>query len=185
MPIYNEDPHVLVRAIESIVELIYPSRALAVYLSFDCDDQNELYLYLMNYLTGNFCSPKEGYSTRTHVVYRGINFIVNMFEHSGKRNTQALTFEEVRKTYQGRERGTFVMFIDSDMILHRDCVLEFLSAMEKDKNLVGMTGYISAMYFHYLNVALLESSIHTCIFKIQNMQLDKYLHVHLKLLLVE
>lgn len=145
MPIYNEEPEALVTAVQSIVDSVYPSYAIAVYLSFDSDEQSELFLYLMKFLTK---SDQKNYGTkkRFHVVYQGINFIINLFPHGGKRMTQARTFQEISNSYRGREKGTFVLFIDSDIILHGDCMLEFLRALEKNKNLVGMTGFISAMY---------------------------------------
>jgi chitin synthase len=144
MPIYNEEPEALVTAVQSIVDSVYPSYAIAVYLSFDSDEHSDLFLYLMKFLTKSD-SRSYGNKKRFHVVYQGINFIINLFPHGGKRNTQALTFQEISNSYKGREKGTFVLFIDSDIILHGDCMLEFLRALEKNKQLVGMTGFISAM----------------------------------------
>jgi chitin synthase len=148
MPIYNEEPEALVTAVQSIVDCVYPSYAIAVYLSFDSDEHSDLFIHLMKFLT-NSDQKLFGTKKRFHVAYHGINFIINLFPHGGKRVTQAKTFQEISNTYRGREKGTFVMFIDSDIILHGDCMLEFLRALEKNKQLVGMTGFISAMY-HYI-----------------------------------
>lgn len=145
MPIYNEEPDALTRAVQSVVDAVYPSRSMAVYLSFDNDEESELYLHLMNFLTKGAPRPQGGYARRTHIIYQKVHFIINRFPHGGKRHTQALTFNEIKRTYAGKERGTFVLFIDSDIILYEDCMIEFVRAMEKNKQLVGMTGFISAI----------------------------------------
>ncbi|KAJ3322188.1 hypothetical protein HDV06_003248 [Boothiomyces sp. JEL0866] len=145
MPIYNEDKDALINAVESIVQSVYPANKMVVYLSFDSDEISDLYLHLMKYLAGGEELPKSAYRERVLIIYQRIHFIVNRFPHGGKRNTQAATFEQITDAYEGREKGTFVLFIDSDIILHRDCMLEFLRAMEDNKEMVGMTGFISAI----------------------------------------
>lgn len=145
MPIYNEDPDALTTAVQSIVDCVYPARSMAVYLSFDSDEPSELFMHLMKFLTNGSEPPIGGYPPRTHIIYQKVHFIINRFPHGGKRNTQALTFAEISRTYAGKERGTFVLFIDSDIILYEDCMIEFVRAMERNKQLVGMTGFISAI----------------------------------------
>ncbi|KAI8894370.1 chitin synthase-domain-containing protein [Globomyces pollinis-pini] len=145
MPIYNEDPEALTTAVQSVVDSIYPASKMVVYLSFDSDEMSDLVVHLLNFLTGGAEPPNGGYGKHITLVYQEVHFVINLFPHGGKRNTQALTFQEISLTYAGRERGTYVLFIDSDIILHKDCMLEFLRAMETNKDLVGMTGFISAI----------------------------------------
>ena len=44
MPCYKEDPEVLLTAINSVVDCDYPASCIHVFLSFDGDQEDELYL---------------------------------------------------------------------------------------------------------------------------------------------
>ena len=145
MPIYNEEPDALVRAVESVTNCVYPQRYSSCYLSFDNPDESDLYLHLMKYLTHDADPPEEGYPSQVHLVFKKIHFVVNRFPHGGKRHTQSLTFQQIKKAFLDHEDNTFLLFIDSDIVLHDDCLIEFVRAMEKRPNLIGMTGFISAM----------------------------------------
>lgn len=76
---------------------------------------------------------------------KGPEFIINGFPHGGKRATQALTFKQITHDFAGLEENTYLLYIDSDIALHPDSMIEFIKAMEKNKSLVGMTGFISAI----------------------------------------
>jgi cellulose synthase/poly-beta-1,6-N-acetylglucosamine synthase-like glycosyltransferase len=144
MPIYNEKPASLIEAVQSIIDVVYPKESIVVYLSFDSEEESPLFMCLMEFLT-NKPFPMGGYPRRTVITHANIIFVINRFSHGGKRNVQAMTYKEIVDTYKGMERGIFVILIDSDIILYPDCLLEFLHAMENNRNLVGMTGYISPM----------------------------------------
>ena len=145
MPIYNEEPDALVRAVESVTKCVYPQRYVSCYLSFDNAEESDLYLHLMKYLTNGAERPAGGYPSRVHLVFQKVHFVVNRFPHGGKRHAQALTFNEIKHAFYGKEDDTFLLFIDSDIVLHEDCLIEFVRAMDKQPNLIGMTGFISAM----------------------------------------
>ena len=145
MPIYNEDPAALCMAVDSVFGLIYPKTKLVLYLSFDSDEQSELFMHLMDHLGEGKTSLQVPYPMRTCLNYQGVKIIVNRFPHGGKRSTQALTFDQIKGSFRGKQSGTFVLFIDSDIILYPDCIVEFVRAMEKQKDVAAMTGFISAI----------------------------------------
>jgi cellulose synthase/poly-beta-1,6-N-acetylglucosamine synthase-like glycosyltransferase len=150
MPIYNEDPEALIMAVESVLHSCYPKNRIFIYLSFDSDEEDELVRSLFKYLTGYESRPG-GWKKCTRLIFKEVTFIINQFPHGGKRNAQALSFIQMAKDFAGRERDTFVLYLDSDIVLHKDAMLEFLRAMEANKGLVGMTGFISAISSQKVN----------------------------------
>ncbi|KAL5040488.1 hypothetical protein RTP6_007488 [Batrachochytrium dendrobatidis] len=154
MPIYNEEPEALINGVKSVVDSIYPSARVTVFLSFDYDQESPLFLHLMKFLTQNPTEEPGRYSNRTVLYYKGVQFVINRFPHGGKRGTQAHTFQQIKQMYSAVESQTYVLFVDSDIILYPDCMIEFVRAMEKGKNLVGMTGFISAISSRERNILL-------------------------------
>ena len=142
MPIYNEEPDALTTAVESVTDCVYPSELMAVYLSFDSAENSPLYLHLMKYLTLRD-PPEEGWPSTTIVYYKEIKFTVNRFPHGGKRNTQALTFAQIKEFYETQMDNTLLLFIDSDIVLYEDCIVEFGRSMFGKSSVVAMTGFIS------------------------------------------
>ncbi|KAI8913181.1 chitin synthase-domain-containing protein [Entophlyctis helioformis] len=132
MPIYNEDPEALKTAVHSVVQSIYPQARMTVFLSFDDDKESDLYLDLMQFLTKSDKHEPGKFPESCIVKYMGVRFVVNRFPHGGKRNTQALTFEQIQTMFSAVEDSAYVLFIDSDIILYPDCMIEFVRAMEKD-----------------------------------------------------
>ena len=152
MPIYNEEPEALCMAVESIVESIYPLRKITVYLSFDDDQESDLVLALLSYLTQKPVEKLKGtWTCSASIVYKEVLFRVNGFPHGGKRNTQAETFKLMKSHFSGRESDTFVLYVDSDIVLHPDAMLQFIRSLEKNKSLIGMTGFISAISSRKIN----------------------------------
>ncbi|KAJ3342408.1 hypothetical protein HDU91_000543, partial [Kappamyces sp. JEL0680] len=150
MPIYNEEPEALLMAVESIVNSCYPKERITVYLSFDNDEENELVRALFKHFTGHE-TLVGGWKKCTTLRYRDVTFVINQFPHGGKRNTQAQTFKQIVRDFAGREMDSFVLYLDSDIVLHKDAMLEFLRAMEQNKSLIGMTGFISAISSRQVN----------------------------------
>ncbi|KAL2915570.1 hypothetical protein HK105_204972 [Polyrhizophydium stewartii] len=145
MPIYNEEPDALKTAVESVIDCIYPKSRITIFLSFDDNKESNLFLELMSHLTSTPVNKLGKFAPRVTLYYKGAYFIINRFPHGGKRNAQALTFEQINEMYGPVEDKTYVLFIDSDIVLYPDCMIEFVRAMEKSRHLVGMTGFISAM----------------------------------------
>ena len=139
-----------------MVDCDYPPQAIHVFLSFDGDQVDELYLGTLRAL-GVADFPKD-IPTSFDIEYRGSQFTISRFPHGGKRNCQKMTFAQIDKTYSQYiylRDDMFVLFIDSDCILDEVCIQNFMYDMElspKNKqNMLAMTGRL--IDFRLLSVA--------------------------------
>lgn len=149
MPVYNEDPDVLWKAINSVVSCDYPASCIHVFLSFDGDDIDELYLATIDRL-GIPVTLKD-FPPSVDVLYNGARITVSRFPHGGKRECQKATFKLIDKIYEKylqRNDDLFILFTDSDCILDTVCIQNFMYEMElkpgSKKNMLAMTGVITA-----------------------------------------
>jgi chitin synthase len=130
MPVYNEDPEVLITAVDSIVDGDYPPSCLHIFLSFDGAEENELYLRTIESL--GVPLSLESYPSSLDVTYRGMRITVSRFQHGGKRHCQKKTFKLIDKVYTEylkRNDNLFILFIDSDCILDKVCIQNFVYEM--------------------------------------------------------
>lgn len=146
MPCYKEIPEVLLTAIDSIVDGDYPPSCLHIFLSFDGDDEDELYLKTIESL--GVPLSLESYPVSLDVVYRGMRITVSRFPHGGKRHCQKRTFKLIDKIYEAylkRNDNLFILFIDSDCILDKVCIQNFVYEM------VRLTLELCEVYSLYKN----------------------------------
>ena len=149
MPCYNEIPEILLRTVDSLVDCDYPPSCLHIFLSFDGDKQNDLYKGTIFKLG---VPKKEGdYPMSIDVVYRRCRITVSRFPHGGKRSCQKKTFKLIDKIYTDylkHNDDLFVLFIDSDCILDKSCIQNFMYEMElkpgSPRNMLAMTGVITS-----------------------------------------
>lgn len=130
MPVYKEAPDVLVTAIDSVVDCDYPPSCLHVFLSFDGDQEDELYLKTIEKL--GVPLTLESYPKSIDVTYRKARITVSRFPHGGKRHCQKSTFKLIDKIYTEylkRNDNLFILFIDSDCILDKVCIQNFMYEM--------------------------------------------------------
>ena len=130
MPVYKEEPEVLVTAIDSVVDCDYPPSCLHVFLSFDGDQEDELYLKTIEKL--GVPLTLESYPKSIDVTYRRARITVSRFPHGGKRHCQKSTFKLIDKIYTEylkRNDNLFILFIDSDCILDKVCIQNFMYEM--------------------------------------------------------
>ena len=178
MPCYREKPEVLLRTIDSIVDCEYPPSCMHVFLSFDGDEENELYLNTIDKL--GVPLTMKTYPKSIDVVYRNCRVTVSRFPHSGKRGVQKRTFKLIDKVYEEylkRNDNLFVLFIDSDCILDRVCIQNFMYDMElkpgSKRNMLAMTGVITSTTesnnlltilqdMEYIHGQLFERSVESC-----------------------
>lgn len=149
MPCYKEIPEILLRTVDSLVDCEYPPSCLHVFLSFDGDQEDELYLNTIEKL--GVPLTLDTYPKSIDVTYRSTRITVSRFPHGGKRHCQKRTFKLIDKIYTEylkRNDNLFVLFIDSDCILDKVCIQNFMYEMElkpgSKKNMLAMTGVITS-----------------------------------------
>lgn len=131
MPCYKEEPEVLVTAVDSVVDCDYPPSCIHVFLSFDGDQEDELYLNTIEKL--GVPLSLDSYPKSIDVTYRTARITVSRFPHGGKRYCQKATFKLIDRVYTEylkRNDNLFILFIDSDCILDRVCLQNFVYDME-------------------------------------------------------
>src|SRR3569833_2337591 len=161
MPCYNEEPDILITAVNSVVDCDYPPSCIHVFLSFDGDQENELYLNTIARL--GVPLTLETYPKSIDVTYRGARITVSRFPHGGKRHCQKSTFKLIDKVYQQylkRNDNLFILFIDSDCILDRVCLQNFVYDMElrpgNRRDMLAMTGVITSTPKRHKLITLLQ-----------------------------
>lgn len=149
MPCYKEIPEILLRTVDSLVDCEYPPSCLHIFLSFDGDQEDELYLNTIEKL--GVPLTLDSYPKSIDVTYRSCRITVSRFPHGGKRHCQKRTFKLIDKIYTEylkRNDNLFVLFIDSDCILDKACIQNFMYEMElkpgSKKNMLAMTGVITS-----------------------------------------
>jgi cellulose synthase/poly-beta-1,6-N-acetylglucosamine synthase-like glycosyltransferase len=136
MPIYNETPEALWKAIESVRNLEYELDKVHLYLAFDDDTEPEAFKYIMQKWERDI----EG-SGRIIEIYDKINISVCRFAHGGKKSAQQGAYNVIKSSHSQAElKDSFLFFIDSDIQLKSDALWQFVRHMEiKGKNcLTGM-----------------------------------------------
>ncbi|KAF2719279.1 glycosyltransferase family 2 protein [Polychaeton citri CBS 116435] len=149
MPCYNEEPEILLRTVDSIVDSDYPATCQHVFLSFDGDAENDLYLNTIEKL--GVPLTLDSYPKSIDVMYRNSRITVSRFPHGGKRSCQKKTFKLIDKVYSEylrRNDNLFILFIDSDCILDKLCIQNFMYEMElkpgSKGTMLAMTGVITS-----------------------------------------
>ncbi|KAK5944467.1 hypothetical protein PMZ80_003749 [Knufia obscura] len=143
MPVYKEPPESLFKALDSVVSCDYPAACIHVFVSFDGDEVDELYLQLLRRL--GIPISLEDYPQSIDVCYNGARVTVSRFPHGGKRHCQKATFrliDKIYKRYLQKKDDLFILFIDSDCILDNVCIQNFMYEMELKP---GSTGQMLAM----------------------------------------
>ncbi|AEO67023.1 glycosyltransferase family 2 protein [Thermothielavioides terrestris NRRL 8126] len=161
MPCYKEEPEVLVTAINSVVDCDYPPSCIHVFLSFDGDQEDELYLNTIEKL--GVPLTLESYPKSIDVTYKAARITVSRFPHGGKRHCQKMTFKLIDKVYHEylrRNDNLFILFIDSDCILDRVCLQNFVYDMELSpgnrRDMLAMTGVITSTTRKHSLITLLQ-----------------------------
>lgn len=161
MPCYREEPEVLIKAVDSVVECDYPATCIHVFLSFDGDQVDELYLKTVEKLGVSPALKK--YPRSIDVTYRAARVTVSRFAHGGKRHCQRSTFELIDRVYAcylEKNDNLFILFIDSDCILDKVCLQNFVYDMELSpgnaRDMLAMTGVITSTTRKHSTITLLQ-----------------------------
>lgn len=151
----------LITAIDSVVDCDYPPSCIHVFLSFDGDQEDELYLNTIEKL--GVPLSLDSYPKSIDVTYRTARITVSRFPHGGKRHCQKATFKLIDKVYTQylkRNDNLFILFIDSDCILDRVCLQNFVYDMElspgNSRDMLAMTGVITSTTKKHSLITLLQ-----------------------------
>lgn len=161
MPCYKEEPDILITAVNSVVDCDYPPSCIHVFLSFDGDQEDELYLNTIEKL--GVPLTLDTYPKSIDVSYKGARVTVSRFPHGGKRHCQKQTFKLIDRVYHEylkRNDNLFILFIDSDCILDRVCLQNFVYDMELSpgnrRDMLAMTGVITSTTRKHSLITLLQ-----------------------------
>lgn len=161
MPCYKEEPDVLITAINSVVDCDYPAACIHVFLSFDGDQEDELYLNTIEKL--GVPLTMESYPKSIDVTYKEARITISRFPHGGKRHCQKSTFKLIDRVYEQYLKmndNLFILFIDSDCILDKVCLQNFVYDMElspgNSRNMLAMTGVITSTTRKHSMITLLQ-----------------------------
>lgn len=161
MPCYKEEPDVLITAINSVVDCDYPAACIHVFLSFDGDQEDELYLNTIEKL--GVPLTMESYPKSIDVQYKEARITISRFPHGGKRHCQKSTFKLIDRVYEQYLKmndNLFILFIDSDCILDTVCLQNFVYDMElspgNSRNMLAMTGVITSTTRKHSIITLLQ-----------------------------
>lgn len=156
-----EEPEVLLRTVDSIVGCDYPTSCLHVFLSFDGDQENDLYLSTLEQL--GVPLKLERYPKSIDVTYRDCRVTVSRFAHGGKRSCQKKTFaltDKIYADYLRRNDNLFLLFIDSDCILDRSCIQNFIFELDlkpgSKHNKLAQTGIITTTTVKHSLITVLQ-----------------------------
>lgn len=149
MPVYKEEPEVLIKAVDSVVGSDYPGCCIHVFLSYDGSFIDEPYLRVASRL--GIPISLRNYPQSIDVTYKGSRITVSRFRHGGKRHCQKQTFRLIDKVYADylkQHDDLFLLFIDSDCMLDRLCLQNFMYDMElkpgSKRNMLAMAGIITS-----------------------------------------
>lgn len=137
MPIYNETPEALWKAIESVKALDYELDKIHLYLAFDDDGCPDAFKHVMDKWSKNI----EEAGGVVEVEDVGLKVSVCRFPHGGKKSAQQGAYNFIKSRHTSEQlKDTLLFFIDSDIQLKSDALWQFVRHMEvKKKNcLTGM-----------------------------------------------
>ncbi|KAG5945369.1 hypothetical protein E4U53_006727 [Claviceps sorghi] len=163
MPCYHEELEVLTGAIDSVVHCEYPASCVHLFVSFDSEEVNELYVHTLRHLGVSNGPANEDYPACIDIVYRSVRVTVSRFPHGGKRHCQKSTFELIDRIYAEYNKhydNVFILFIDSDCVLDSACIQNFVYDMElspgNSRQMLAMTGVITSTTKKHSIITLLQ-----------------------------
>lgn len=142
MPIYNENPESLYRAIISVTKLDYYLKNIHLYLAFDDLQTSEAFTYIIK----KFGCESVSESVIT-IDIEGVLISICRFKHGGKKSAQYSAFKLIEQQNNLENlKKTKIFFIDSDIVLHKDSLahLIYYSDTFKKNCVTGMISCINS-----------------------------------------
>lgn len=148
MPIYNENPESLWKAINSVINLDYDKKLIKLYLAFDEGVSNKLNSDAFISLMERFdLDPYNDKRNRINIEIDGLLICICRFDHGGKKSAQHGAFKEIEKDNLNSLfslNESLLFLIDSDIILDKKSLSHFTFYLKK-YNKSGLTGLISCI----------------------------------------
>lgn len=143
MPIYNENPDSLRKAIDSVMKLDYPKHLIHLYMAFD-EGVSEIKNSegCIKFFESLNLDPQDK-RTRIDVDIDKIIISICRFDHGGKKSAQYGAFKEMEYDNKNLE-NSLVFFIDSDIILRPNSLSHFTYHLKNNKK-SALTGIISCI----------------------------------------
>lgn len=137
MPIYHEDKHSLLAAVQSVTELEYRKDKIHLWLAFDDIEESDAYTHLITiYNLDSSSTEIECYINNTKVT-------ILRLDHGGKKSAQRGAYHKINMRYTDLE-DSLVFFIDSDIVLDKKSLDLFNKEFDKGRKNV-LTGMISCI----------------------------------------
>jgi cellulose synthase/poly-beta-1,6-N-acetylglucosamine synthase-like glycosyltransferase len=136
MPIYHEDKHSLLAAVQSVTELEYSKDKIHLWLAFDDIEESDAYTHFITVY--NLES-----STEINCYINNVKVTILRLDHGGKKSAQKGAYHEINARYTDLEES-LVFFIDSDIILDKNSLNLFNKEFDKGRKNV-LTGMISCI----------------------------------------
>jgi cellulose synthase/poly-beta-1,6-N-acetylglucosamine synthase-like glycosyltransferase len=146
LPVFNETLELLIDGVHSILYSNVDKNSIELHVAFDSDERSELYnAFLCHFGVENgtgastisFSASVDGISGLSEVY-------IHKWKHSGKRLTQAKTFDFIR-TIPRKEDNTIVLFTDSDNFLYPNALGNLACLFTKHPNKLAFAGYMTCM----------------------------------------
>jgi chitin synthase len=147
MPIYNENPESLWKAINSVINLNYDKKLINLYLAFDEGVSNKLNSDAFISLMERFKLDPYDKRNRINIEINGLLIFICRFDHGSKKSAQHGAFKEIKKDNLNSLfslNESLLFLIDSDIILNKDSLSHFTCYLKK-YNKSGLTGLISCI----------------------------------------
>lgn len=151
IPVYKEDPSILIKAVDSVAESDYPAACIHIFLSYDGGPIDKGFHEVLEHLGIYHLHFDVEHCQSFDVLYQGLRITISRFDHGGKRQCQKKTFLLVSELYEGyleNHDDVFMLFIDSDCILDAVCIQNFMYDMQLKpggkNDVLAMTGIITS-----------------------------------------
>ena len=141
MPIYNENPKSLYKAIQSVQELQYDLKRIHLFLAFDDDQYPDAY----NYLIEQYELQEQKEKKIIIIDIEGLKIYICRFKHGGKKSAQHGAFQLIEQfNSESLLKDSLIFLIDSDIQLKSDSLMQFTYYMQRYKRQC-LTGLITCV----------------------------------------
>jgi len=141
LPVYNETLELLVEGVDSMLKSNYDKTLMQIHVAFDNDEFTKLYLDFAEHYKLDIVESSNSVST----VVGGVVVWVHRFSHSGKRLTQAKTWEFVKESCTYKADRTILLFTDSDNYMYDNAMKNLAYNFERNPEKLAFAGYMTCM----------------------------------------